>query len=127
MGVNCYTGIPQLHMEQCAWPVRLEHFLNNFIRTTTLPNAMKMGQQPLVTVYTLATGGTNTATGQMILEYDLLNHTPDILFNAYSSNDMHLLTLNEALASKQTLQDKVFFHGARFCSYILPATAMPEG
>jgi hypothetical protein len=65
---------------------------------------------PLLQVTKVAMGGTNTATGSRILEYDLIPpeaRNPDIVLNAYSTNDMHVLTMNEATSGNQTLRYKL--------------------
>lgn len=109
MGVNCHTGISQLSDWRCAWPARLEQFIDALVQRTLLASgADKNNVGLLVAVRTMAVGGTNTATGQELIEYDLLDEVPDILINAYSTNDMHILTLKEAAASNLTLRDKVF-------------------
>jgi len=102
-GVNCVTGISRLHLERCAWPSRLQQFLDNL-----------MGLADVVRVRTLAAGGTNSATGQAVLEYDLVpdlengSATTDILINAYATNDMHVLTMQEAADEGRSVRDKVF-------------------
>jgi hypothetical protein len=65
---------------------------------------------PLLQVTKVALGGTNTATGSRILEYDLIPpeaRDPDIVLNAYSTNDMHVLTMNDAASGNQTLRSKL--------------------
>jgi hypothetical protein len=107
MGTNCYTGIRRLHLGRCAWPARLERLVNSLVQSTLPANSTTRNSQ-LVKVHTLATGGTNTATGQVVLKYDLWPEVPDILINAYSTNDMHILTMKDAAAANLTLRDKVF-------------------
>lgn len=65
---------------------------------------------PLLQITKVAMGGTNTATGSRILEYDLIPpeaRNPDIILNAYSTNDMHVLTMIEAQSGNQTLRQKL--------------------
>lgn len=65
---------------------------------------------PVLEVTRVAMGGTNTATGSRILEFDLIPpeaQNPDIVLNAYSTNDMHVLTMLEAQSGNQTLQSKL--------------------
>lgn len=104
------TGIPAIRNERCAWPTRLEQFVNTFVKLTL--NEHQPGTvQDLIQVHTLAVGGTNTATGRAVLEFDVLPpeaSQPDILINAYSTNDMHVLTMQEALESNVTIRDLVF-------------------
>ena len=83
----------------CSWANRLDRFLNQFFNNTEIVQVTKV-----------AMGGTNTATGSVIFQYDLIpEHArdPDIVINAYSTNDMHILTLLEAQSSNMTLRDKV--------------------
>lgn len=113
-GVRCETGIPILRNQRCAWPTRLEQFINNMVQLYLDPNNLKPDDDSahsFVKVHTLAAGGTNTGTGQAILEFDILPEEaqkPDILINAYSTNDMHVLTFNEAASSNQTIRERVF-------------------
>lgn len=110
-GVNCATGVYGISNHRCAWPIRLEQFINNMVQSTLGLESRNGAEENLVTVHTLAVGGTNTATGKAVLEFDILPEEashPDILINAYSTNDMHVLTLNEATGSNMTIRDKVF-------------------
>ena len=84
LGIQCKTGIPgHLYHDSttkyCAWPHRLESFINEFF-----------GVGQLVEVRNEAVGATNTGVGNTILEYDvipgILEHS-DILINSYSTND----------------------------------------
>jgi hypothetical protein len=98
-GVNCKTGIKDYHDVECSWVVRLETLLNN------------LAGERVVDVHLAAVGGTNSATAQAMLEYDLLPEKmrePDIIINAYATNDMHILTLQEATSQNISLQEKIF-------------------
>ena len=67
-------------------------------------------------------GGTNTATGNVIFQYDLIPpkiQNPDIVINAYSTNDMHILTVLEAQSSNTTLRDRVFEMTQDFVRHIM--------
>jgi hypothetical protein len=114
-GVNCYTGITRLWMERCAWPTQLEQFLNNLARlssTNTTSNEEKW-----VEVHTLAAGGANTEIGTLVLRYDALPEearNPDIVINAFSTNDMHAHTIANAEAGNITLADKILDMGQDF-------------
>ena len=125
-GVNCHAGIPRIRNENCAWPGRLESFLNNLARVSLGRGVMDADADDddtkLVQVHTLAVGGTNTATGQTILEYGILPDDadqPDILVNAYSTNDMHVLTLEQANDSGLTIRDLVFGMAQDFTRTVL--------
>jgi hypothetical protein len=67
-------------------------------------------------------GGTNTATGNVIFQYDLIPkevQNPDIVINAYATNDMHILTVLEAASSNTTLRDRVFEMTQDFVRHVL--------
>jgi hypothetical protein len=95
MGVNCFTVKTQ--MRNCAWPYRLEQFLQ------------QMGLKT-VKVYNFAIAGSNTATGTALLSFlsDYLPQPPDIIINAYATNDMHVQSILQAQSSNRTLQELVF-------------------
>lgn len=127
----------QLRMPQreCTYSNRLERFVQEFwsdlvlqqqqaqASTNDAGGRAKRGRRrlkknrdpvdivlPLLQVTKVAMGGTNTATGNVILEYDLIPpeaRNPDIVLNAYSTNDMHVLTMNEASSGNQTLRSKL--------------------
>jgi hypothetical protein len=104
VGVNCRKivsehrlGILMPH-RLCTWAHRLEYFLNNALGAD------------IFEVHKIAMGGTNTGTGFVLWESDFLppeDKHPDIVINAYSTNDMHILTVMEAASSNTTLRDKV--------------------
>lgn len=98
-GVNCKTGIKEYHDDECCWATRLETLLNN------------LSGDRVVDVHLAAVGGTNSATAQAMLQYDLLPETmrePDIIINAYATNDMHVLTIQEATSQNLSLREKIF-------------------
>jgi hypothetical protein len=73
-------------------------------------------------------GGTNTATGSVIWQYDLVPEearNPDIVLNAYSTNDMHILTVLEAESSNITLRDRTFDMLQNFVRQVLSTTSCP--
>lgn len=101
MGRNCPTLAREVdfpvrrNMRQCSWSMRLEHFLNT------------LAGQHVVEVHLIAFGGTNTAVGTSFFEYNLLPEParhPDIVINAYSTNDMHVLSVAEAQEKNQTMR-----------------------
>ena len=58
-----------------------------------------------------AVGGTNTEIGTLRLKYNLLPKDmpkPDIIFNGYSTNDMHVLSMQRADAMNITLKEAVW-------------------
>jgi hypothetical protein len=98
-GVNCFSGIGGSDLEKCAWPARMKGLING------------MAQGELVQVHVFALGGSNTNTATVLLEYDLLPkdaQNADIMINGYSTNDMHVKTIEEAAEEGKTLTDKVF-------------------
>jgi len=118
VGVNCVTGIPGYTLKNCSWPSRLEDLVNSLA-----------GGIGLVEVHNLASGGTNSATGQVLLEYELLPaniRNPDIIINAYSTNDMHITTINEASSNNQTLKEKTFFMAQVFVRSALQVCSPQE-
>lgn len=104
VGVNCRKIVSEHKLgflmphRLCTWAHRLEFLLNNLL------------DADIFEVHKIAMGGTNTATGFVLWDSDFLpteHKNPDILINAYSTNDMHILTVMEAEASNTTLRDKV--------------------
>ena len=104
VGRNCprirkVHGIPiTLPMRECSWAFRLQAFLNNILGGLT------------VEVHKVSVGGTNSETGGILIDFDLIPEeakNPDIIINAYSTNDMHVSTVKEALENGQTLSEKV--------------------
>ena len=115
VGMNCRKLVKELGFQlrlplsDCSWANRLEKLLNQFLLGKQIKQIQD--QELIVHVDKVAMGGTNTETGTAILEYDLMPSEakhPDIIINAYATNDMHILTMNEALAGNTTLRDKVF-------------------
>jgi hypothetical protein len=85
-GSNCALVSPWKNprRRECAWPSRLGAILNG------------MAGGALVQVDSISMGGTNTATGTVMLEYDLMHKEAlghDIVINAYATNDLHVLTM----------------------------------
>ena len=97
-GVNCGTSV-RMKQENCAWAMRLEYLVN------------RLAGGVVIEVWNGAIGGTNTQVGAAILKFELppenMRH-PDIIINAYSVNDMHILTMNEAKGQAITLRDHIF-------------------
>jgi len=117
VGTNCARMNREMKFEfgmprrECNWSYRLGQFLNGFFISEDNPKERKIRTEQLFEVTKVAMGGTNTATGSVIWQYDLTPEevrNPDIVINAYSTNDMHILTILEAQASNTTLRDKTF-------------------
>ncbi|CAB9523611.1 expressed unknown protein [Seminavis robusta] len=105
-GTNCRKMVNQLQMKDlflplrdCCWGHRLGAFINQLF------------QVPLVEVTHIGIGGTNSATGTTLLQFELLPpqaaQHPDIIINGYSTNDMHSFTIQEAQLSNLTLGDQI--------------------
>ena len=113
-GVNCNARLKRslkVDRFQCAWPHRLESFINQFF-----------GME-LVEIHTVAAGGTNTATATTILKYSLIPEeaqNPDIVINSYSTNDMHLISQQQADATNSSLKEHVLSTSQRFIRELLP-------
>jgi hypothetical protein len=134
VGTNCRkiiteVGIPGVNIpnRHCTWSNRLEKFLNQLLGPIVgvwdkTSSRDYTSVWDLVQVTKTAMGGTNTQTGQVILEYDLLpveaRHA-DIIINAYSTNDMHILTVLDAAQGNVTLRDKVFEMTQAFVRQVL--------
>ena len=98
-GVGCETGIKDYRDIECCWSTRLFTLLNSLLG------------DHVVDVHLAAVSATNSATGQVMLKYDLLPEEmrePDIIISAYSTNDMHVFTLHEALRQNLSLREKIF-------------------
>lgn len=106
VGRNCRKLVRDLNIQGIRMPQRdcnFAHRLENFVGQLFHPD--------LIQVTNVGMGGTNSAVGAQIFEYDLLPEeakNPDIVINAYSTNDMHVLTMMEAQASNITIRDHVF-------------------
>jgi len=59
----------------CAWPARLQHFINNIIGD-------------VVEVRNVAVRGTDSSIGKTLLETNMIGPRPDIIINAFSTNDV---------------------------------------
>lgn len=115
VGTNCPKMNKELNFQfgmpkrECNWSFRIQHFLNNFFLGDKPTKEIRT--EELFDVEKVAMGGTNTATGSVIWQYDLIPEearNPDIVINAYSTNDMHILTVLEAESSNITLRDRTF-------------------
>ena len=107
MGVNC--PVTPLSFDRnrrnrdptCAWPKRLEMMLSYLL-----------GQKVPLQIVSIAAGGTDSGVGKQLIDFDLitksLHGSPDIIINAYSTNDMHIIAMRNAAAKNMTLADAVF-------------------
>jgi hypothetical protein len=127
VGTNCRMLMTELNFQfrlpkrDCTWSNRVGEFLNAMFDAPA--------SEPLVQVTKVAMGGTNTATGSIIWQYDLIPpeaRNPDIVLNAYSTNDMHILTILEAQASNTTLRDRTFDMMQSFVRQVLQTRHCPD-
>jgi hypothetical protein len=112
MGVLCSQNpveeTSRFARRDCAWPNRLSQFLN-----ALLPHN-------LINVNVVTLGGTNTASASTIWDYSLYNGpVPDIIIHGYSTNDMHVLTVQDALLKNITLADEIFNVNQHFVRTVL--------
>eukprot|EP00804_Cyclotella_cryptica_P023088 CCRYP_000332-RA/>CCRYP_000332-RA protein AED:0.27 eAED:0.27 QI:273/1/1/1/1/1/2/314/757 len=114
MGVVCNvnpvtsTGITR---RSCAWPGRMTSFFSALF-----------GGYELVEFHTVAMGGTNTESGITMWDYSLLpgdTPYPDVVINAYATNDMHYNSVQSALAKNITLEDSVMQLNQAFIRQLL--------
>lgn len=115
VGVNCRKVVKELGLQMqlpnrlCTWAHRLEAFLNSMILSSSPLEYEHTGNDQIFEVDKISLGGTNTGMGAVVYKYGLIPHPkPDIVINAYATNDMHVLTVLEAKSQNQTLRDKVF-------------------
>lgn len=84
--------------KNCAWPERLKRIINKMIGFEA------------VQIFNDSLGGTNTELAVLKYQYGLLPQEmkkPDIIINAYSSNDMHVISMRNAEAKNLTLIEAV--------------------
>ena len=107
--VTTQTGKYSPH--DSAWPGRLSSFF------TTL-----FGGYELISFHTVALGGTNTESGSIIWDYTLLPDNvpyPDVVINAYATNDMHYNSVQDALARNVSLANNLLNLGQEFIRQVL--------
>lgn len=136
-GVRCNDVMYELRVNkdmylrdrQCNWANRLGCFLNQMFGPVHQRHPVEDSHiWDLVQVTNVAMGGTNTQTGHTILEYDMLPtdaRYPDIIINAYSTNDMHALTMTDAAKGNLTLRDKVFDMMQGFVRHVMGMQTTP--
>lgn len=94
-----------------AWPARLDHFLQNLFHGMDLIN-----------LQTMALGGTNTESAITMWDYSLLQGDipyPDVLINAYATNDMHWNSMQDAIARNQTLEQSLYKLSQEFIRQVM--------
>jgi hypothetical protein len=116
MGVVCHinpvtTQTGKYSRRDCAWPGRLSTFFTNLF-----------GGYELISFHTVALGGTNTESGSIIWDYTLLPDNvpyPDVIINAYATNDMHYNSVQDALAKNVSLANNLLNLGQEFIRQVL--------
>lgn len=97
-----------------AWPSRLSQFLLRLFHGIDLINIQSM-----------ALGGTNTESAITMWDYSLLAADgkdvpyPDVLINAYATNDMHWNTMQDAIARNQTLEQSLMELSQTFIRHVM--------
>ncbi|VEU43870.1 unnamed protein product [Pseudo-nitzschia multistriata] len=96
MGVNCFSPGWRVRSLRCAWPFRLESFLNQMAGFGEIYQRSDDSTK-LVKVINKSVGGVNSDVGETILRYEILGpNTYDVIINAYATNDMHINTMQDA-------------------------------
>jgi len=113
MGVGCMNNpvadTSRFARRGCAWPTRLGQFFNHLFGD-------------VVGVDMITLGGTNTESATRMWDYTLFPKEmphPDIVIHAYSTNDMHVLSENEALKRGITLEDMIMTVNQDFVRTVL--------
>mmetsp|Transcript_2891 Transcript_2891/g.5423 ORF Transcript_2891/g.5423 Transcript_2891/m.5423 type:complete len:523 (+) Transcript_2891:639-2207(+) len=121
MGVQCHNNPVQetsrFSRRNCAWPTRLEQFLNSLFY---LSNGE--GQEDMVQVDVITLGGTNTESAIKIWEYSLFPEDmphPDIVIHGYATNDMHVLSEREAMEKGTSLEEMILQVNQNFVRTVL--------
>jgi len=98
--------------QSAAWPVLFSNFVTNLF-----------GNLDLIQVHVLAIGGTNTESGTTLWDYSIVPkdvpYPPDILINAYSTNDVHVNSMNDAKARNKTLEESLIELGQNFIRQVM--------
>ena len=120
MGVVCHinpvtTNTGKYSRRACAWPGRMADFVTRI-----------SGGYDLVHFHTLALGGTNTESGSVMWDYSLLPDDmpyPDVVINAYATNDMHYNSVQDAIARNVTMAESLLSLGQHFVRQVLTPKA----
>ena len=108
-GHNCLTSVKKVRLQNCDRPYRLEPFLNAISELSSYYDKTNDSTK-LIKVINSTMGVTNSVTGETILRYELLpieSRTFNVLFNAYSTNGMHVNTVKEVDKSGGSLGEYV--------------------
>ena len=98
-GTNCWTGVRLANFHNCAWPRRLQLLLDALLGAGR------------VEILSVAEGGTSSEAGSDLvlgrIGYPSASWSPDVVVNAYATNDMHFLSASRAASLGLPLQDHV--------------------
>lgn len=105
---------PYMTEDECSWSYRLERFLNNLLFGGSINSTMNDDNKDtdIVKVYKITIGGTDTDNGSMLWDLSLIPddipRNPDIIINAYSTNDVFRIisNLNDMTNHNITLFDE---------------------
>jgi hypothetical protein len=120
MGVQCHNNpveeTSRFSRRNCAWPTRLEQFLNSLVSS--------QGEvlEDVVQVDVITLGGTNTESAIKIWEYSLFPENmphPDIIIHGYATNDMHVLSEREAMEKGISLEEMILQVNQNFVRTVL--------
>ena len=105
-GQGCFAPRP-IKMFRCRWSNRLENLINNALGFEA------------IRVYNAALGGTNTEIANVMLEFqlyldDLGPEGADVIINGYSTNEMHVLSMQQAQGEDRSLESQIFGLMQRF-------------
>lgn len=100
---------------QCSWPTRIEFMLNRIFGGD------------VVEVISATLGGTNSDAALSILQYDLVSPEVDVVIHAYSTNDMHLYTLERASQLNVTMRERIYDTIEQFIRTVLTRCRPSKG
>lgn len=118
MGIACDGGRRRYSGFECSWVKRLELLIN------------QLAQMKVVEVHNMAIGGTNTGNVNVLLKYEILPKaalSPDIVINAYSTNDMHITSVLKAAKLGRTLEQNVFEMAQGFIRQVFSTCSSTKG
>lgn len=106
---------PNMSDEDCSWPSRLEYFLNSLlVGSNYRRNTDGQTDMDIVSVSRVTLGGTSSEYGMTLLDLSLLPddvpRDPDIVINAYSTNDANQFRIVPAgtnITKEQNMFDKL--------------------
>jgi hypothetical protein len=111
--------------------MQMEMIVNNlvlqYLGTDSNRHPDQVSHYKLIHVHNAASGGSNTATGTAILDYHLLPQPSyDVIINAFSTNDMHVYSMNEAQAAGLNIRQATFDMAQNFTRVALQKCTLPD-